>query len=111
MHDDEIGEDLEALYINMQVVVQLWSKHREQETKKERPLTPQNFVSVARVTDVVKILSLTDLCGQLVKVKTLEATKVLLQCKCCQRYGHTQRKCGYAPRCVVCGNSQPSQVV
>jgi hypothetical protein len=29
--------------------------------------------------------------------------KGLLQCKCCQRLGHTQQNCGYTPRCVVCG--------
>jgi hypothetical protein len=27
-----------------------------------------------------------------------------LQCKRCQRFGHTQRNCGYAPRCVACGD-------
>ena len=28
-----------------------------------------------------------------------------LQCKRCQRFGHTQRYCGYAPRCVACGGT------
>jgi hypothetical protein len=31
-----------------------------------------------------------------------------LQCKRCQRSGHTQRNCGYAPRCVACGDAHPS---
>jgi hypothetical protein len=31
-----------------------------------------------------------------------------LQCKRCQRFGHTQRNCGYAPRCVACGEEHPS---
>ena len=26
-----------------------------------------------------------------------------LQCKRCQRFGHTQRNCGHGPRCVACG--------
>jgi len=29
--------------------------------------------------------------------------RVPLQCKRSQRFGHTQRNCGYAPRCVACG--------
>ena len=28
-----------------------------------------------------------------------------MQCKRCQRFGHTQRNCGYAPRCVACGGA------
>jgi hypothetical protein len=31
-----------------------------------------------------------------------------LQCKRCQRFGHTQRNCRYAPRCVACGEPHPS---
>ena len=31
------------------------------------------------------------------------APKGPLQCKRCQRIGHTQRNCGYALRCVACG--------
>jgi len=35
-------------------------------------------------------------------------TKGPLQCKRCKRLGHTQRNCGYAPRCVPCGVSHLS---
>ena len=31
-----------------------------------------------------------------------------LQCKCLQRFGHTQRNFGYAPRCVACGGTHLS---
>ena len=31
-----------------------------------------------------------------------------LQWKRCQRFGHTQRGCGYAPRCVACGEAHLS---
>ena len=33
------------------------------------------------------------------------APKGHLQCKRCQRFGHTQRNCGYVPRCVACGGA------
>jgi hypothetical protein len=37
------------------------------------------------------------------------APKGPLQCKRCRRFGHTQRNCGYAPRCVACGHARPSE--
>ena len=43
-----------------------------------------------------------------VTVKTYVVPKGPLQCKRCQRFGHTQRNCGYAPRCVACGGSHLS---
>ena len=36
------------------------------------------------------------------------APKGPLQCKSCQRFGHTQRNCGYVPRCVAGGGSHLS---
>ena len=40
-------------------------------------------------------------CGLRVSVETYMAPKASLQCKRCQRFGHTQRNCGYAPRCLA----------
>jgi hypothetical protein len=57
---------------------------------------------------MTKVRSLTDLCSLRVKMETYNAPKGPLQCKRCQRFGHTQRNCGYAPRCVACGDEQPS---
>ena len=36
-------------------------------------------------------------------VESYVAPKGLLKCRRCQRFGHTQRNCGYSPRCVACG--------
>jgi hypothetical protein len=88
--------------------MQLQSKRRDQGPEKDRPLTPHFIVSVARGPDVAKVRSLTDLCGLRVKVDTYNATKGPLQCKRCQRFGHTQRNCGYAPMCVACCDEHPS---
>jgi hypothetical protein len=108
MLEAEIREEPEALHINVQVVMQLRSKQRDQGPEKDRPLTPQFIVSVARGPDVAKLRSLTDLCGLRVKVETYNAPKGPLQCKRCQRFGHTQRNCSYAPRSVLCGDEHPS---
>jgi hypothetical protein len=42
------------------------------------------------------------------KVETYNAAKWPLQSKRCHWFGHTQRNCGYAPRCVPCGDAHPS---
>jgi hypothetical protein len=108
MPEAEIREELEALHINVQAVMQLRSKRRDQDPEKDGPLTSHFIVSVARGTDVAKVRSLTDLCCLRVNVETYNEPKCPLQCKRCQRFGHTQRNCGCAPRCVACGDEQPS---
>jgi hypothetical protein len=47
MPEAEIVEKLEALHINVQAVMQLWSKQRDQDPEKDRPVTPHFIVSVA----------------------------------------------------------------
>jgi hypothetical protein len=59
MAEDEVREELEALHINVQAVVQLRSKRRDQDPEKDRPLTPHFIVSVARGPDVAKVRPLT----------------------------------------------------
>jgi hypothetical protein len=63
MPEAEIKEELEALHINVQAVVQLRSNHRYQDPEKDRLLTPHFTVSVARGHDVAKVRSLTELSG------------------------------------------------
>ena len=48
---------------------------------------------------------MTALCGLRVTVETYVALKGPMQC---HRFGHTQRNCGYAPRCVACGGAHQS---
>jgi hypothetical protein len=104
----EIKEELEALRIHVQAVMQLRSRRRDQDVEKDRPLTPPFIVSSTRDPDVAKVRSLTELCGLRVKVETHNAPKGPLQCKRCLGFGHTQRNCGYAPRCVACRDAHPS---
>jgi len=76
-----------------------------QEADKFCPLTPHFIVSVPRGPEVAKVRSLTEHWGLRVSVETYKAPKGPMQCKSCQRFGHTQRYCGYLPRCVVCGEA------
>jgi len=50
-----------------------------------------------------RVLSITELCGLRVSVESYLAPKCPMQCKRCRHFGHMQRNCGYAPRCVACG--------
>jgi hypothetical protein len=43
MPEAEIREELEAFHINVQAVMQLRSKRRDQDPEKDRPLTPHSF--------------------------------------------------------------------
>jgi hypothetical protein len=108
MPEDVVCKELESLGICVQGVLQLRSGRRDHETSKAHPLTPHFIVTVARGPEVAKVRSLTELCGLRVSVETYVAPKGPLQCKRCQRFGHTQRYCGYAPRCVACGEAHLS---
>jgi hypothetical protein len=103
-----VREELESLNIHVQGVMQLRSGRRDQDPAKDRPPTPHFIISVARGPEVSKVRSLTEHCGLRVSVESYVTPKGPLQCKRCQRFGHTQRNCGYAPRCVTCGGSHPS---
>jgi hypothetical protein len=108
MPDDVVREELGALGICVQGVMQLRSGRRDQNPEKDRPVTLNFIVTVARGPEVTKIRSITQLCGLRVTVETYTAPNGPLQCKRCQRFGHTQRNCGYAPWCVACGKTHHS---
>jgi hypothetical protein len=108
MLEAEVKEELGALHINVQAVMQLSSNRRDQDPEKDLPLTPHFIVSVARGPEVAKVRSLTELCGLRLEVQTYTAPKWLLQCERCQRLKHKHPNCGYAPRCVACGDAHQS---
>ena len=108
MPESVVSEELESLKIRVQGVTQLRSGRRDQDPSKDRPSTPHFIVSLARGPEVSKVQTLTELCGLRVTAESYVVPKGPLQCKSCQRFGHTQRNCGYAPRCVACGGSRLS---
>jgi methyl coenzyme M reductase subunit C-like uncharacterized protein (methanogenesis marker protein 7) len=55
MPESVVREELEALDIHVQGVMQLLSGRRDQDPAKDRPLTPQIIVSVARGPEVSKV--------------------------------------------------------
>jgi hypothetical protein len=91
MPEDVVREELENLGIHVQGDLQLRSSLRDHEAAKARPLTPHFIVSIARGPEVAKVRFLTELCGLRISVETYVAPKGPMQCKRCQRFGHTQR--------------------
>jgi hypothetical protein len=83
MPEDVVGEELGALGICVQGVMQLRSGRRDQNPEKDRPVTPHFIVTVGRGPKVSKIRSITQLCGRRVTVETYAAPKGPLQCQHC----------------------------
>jgi hypothetical protein len=77
MPETEIRKDLEALHVQVQAVMQLRSRRRDQDAEKDRPLTPHLIASVARGPDVAKVRSLAELCDLRIKVETYKLQKNL----------------------------------
>jgi hypothetical protein len=90
--------------------LQLRSGHRDQGVARDGPLTQHFIVSLARGAESQKMSCLTELCRLRGSVESYVAWKTPLQCKRWQRFSHTQRKCRYPPRCLVCGEAQLSGV-
>jgi len=93
---------VESPNIRVPGVTQLQSGRRNQDPTKNRP-PPPLFVSLAREAEVSKVRSLNEICRLHVSVNSHVDPKCPLQCKRCQRFGHTQRNWIYAPRCFACG--------
>ena len=55
--------------------MQLRSGRRDQDPTKDRPLTPNFIVSVARGPEVSKVRSITELCGLRVSVQSYVSPK------------------------------------
>ena len=55
---------------------------------------PHFIISVARGSEVSKVRLLTEICGLQMSVGSYVFPKCSMQCKCCHRFDHTQRKYG-----------------
>jgi hypothetical protein len=108
MPETVVREELEALGICVHGVLQLRSGRRGQDPEKDRPATPHFIVTIAWGPDVSRVRAITQLCGLRTTVESYTAPRGPLQCSRCQRFGRTQRDCGYAPRCVACGEAHLS---
>ena len=66
------------------------------------------ILSGTRNPEVSRVRFLTDLCSLRVADETYNTPNGHLQSNLCQHFGHKQRRCGYAPRCVASGGNRVS---
>jgi len=104
MLEIDVREQLEALDIHIQAVMQLRSGRRDQDPTKDRPLSPTSLYQWHGGPRCLRY-DLPPLRSASVG-GVVRGYKGRLQCKSCQLFGHTQRNYGYAHRCVACGGAQ-----
>jgi hypothetical protein len=77
-------------------------------SRKDRLATPHVIVTMALGPDVSRVRAITLLCGLRTTVEFYTARLDPLQYRRFQRFGQTKRGCGYASRCVACGEAHLS---
>lgn len=84
--------------------------HQMRKTRGRGPM-PMILVTLPKTEESKKIFQLKKLCDFKVTVENPRKNRVeITQCFRCQRFGHTQRQCRLAPRCVRCaGDHTASQ--
>ena len=66
------------------------------------------FVDLKRKANNKEIYNVNRLMNSIVKFEPPLVKKEIVQCKRCQRYGHTQKYCNHNFRCVKCAGNHPN---
>ena len=66
------------------------------------------FIDMKQKSNNKEIYNPNRLMNSIVKIEPLFVKKEIVQCKRCQRYGHTQKYCNHNFRCVKCAGSHPT---
>ncbi|GJQ86055.1 hypothetical protein Trydic_g22060 [Trypoxylus dichotomus] len=56
------------------------------------------------------IYNITDCCGLAVKVEALRTRNLIVQCRKCQMFGHTQSNCNINYKCMKCGEDHSTHL-
>ena len=73
----------------------------------KNPLPPF-FVDVKQKGNNKEIYNVNRLMNSIIKFEPPLVKREIVQCKRCQRYGHTQKYCNHNFRCVKCAGSHPT---
>ena len=66
------------------------------------------FIDLKQKPNNKEIYNTSRLMNAIVKFEPPQIKKELVQCKRCQRYGHTQKYCNHTFRCVKCAGTHPT---
>lgn len=92
---ERIAKDLKKKNFKILEVVNML-KH-----KSKAPL-PMFMLTFEQDEDIKKIYEIKDILGMKVQIHPLRKSKLVPQCKNCQKYGHTHKYCSSNPKCVKC---------
>ena len=66
------------------------------------------FIDLKQKPNNKEIYNISRLMNVIVKFEPPQIKKEIVQCKRCQRYGHTQKYCNHTFRCVKCAGTHPT---
>lgn len=66
------------------------------------------FIDIKQKPNNKEIYNISRLMNSIVKFEPPLVKKEIMQCKRCQRYGHTQKYCNHTFRCVKCAGTHPT---
>ena len=67
-----------------------------------------SFMDLKQKPNNKEIYNISRLMNAIVKLEPPQTKKEIVQCKRCQRYGHTQKYCNHTFRCVKCAGTHPT---
>jgi hypothetical protein len=76
-------------------VSQIWSR-------KDKTLLPLYMLTFEKKEDTKRIFERKEILSMRVTIEAMRRSRLILQCKNCQAYGHTQKYCRKEARCMKC---------
>lgn len=101
---DEITKELKERNFKVKEVIQKLKKNTVN-NKVDYSRLPLYVLVFEASEDIKKIYNIQYINNFKVKIEAIRNSKLIAQCKRCQRYGHTKRFCNRAPACVKCAGN------
>lgn len=102
--EEDIKQDLLDKGFKIIDVVNKIKKVKENNVEKKIPL-PMFMLTFETNENIKKIYSIEFICHMKVKIEAIRSSKLIPQCRRCQRFGHTQKFCGRETKCVKCAGN------
>lgn len=102
--DDLISRNFEILEATNKI-----KKIKEDKIEKRIPL-PLFMLTFKNTQNIKDIYEIKHICGMQVKIEAIRTSKLIPQCKKCQRYGHTHKYCQRSDVCVKCAGNHSTSV-
>lgn len=97
-----IKDDLTTCNFKIMDVTPKYKRNYTNGKETATALTDMFILTFNNTEDIKKIFEIQYICNSKVKIEALRTSKLIPQCKKCQRFGHTQNYCQRAPVCVKC---------